>query len=116
MTSDFRELQKVVHDNAVKKLFWNRNGAEQDPFDPDVAAEKLALIHSEVSEALEAVRNNNPPSDHIPEMDGFTEELADVVIRVMDLAASRNINLWKAILLKHAYNLERSVLHGGKAI
>jgi NTP pyrophosphatase (non-canonical NTP hydrolase) len=108
--------QKAIHENALNHGFWDRNGVAQDPFDPGVVAEKLALIHSEVSEALEAVRHGNPPSDHVPEMDGFSEELADTVIRILDLAEARGIDLRNAILTKHSFNLSRSAMHGGKLI
>jgi len=47
-------------------------------------AELIALIHSEVSECLEYLRHDNPVSDHVPEISGAEEELADVIIRIMD--------------------------------
>jgi NTP pyrophosphatase (non-canonical NTP hydrolase) len=67
----------------------------------------LALIHSEVSEALEADRKGWH--------DNFTEELADICIRVFDLCGSLNIDLEKAILEKMEYNKGRTYKHGGKA-
>ncbi len=67
----------------------------------------LALIHSEVSEALEADRKRD--------FDNFVEELADVCIRIFDLCGSRGIDLETAILFKMARNKERSYKHGGKA-
>lgn len=66
----------------------------------------LALIHSEVSEALEADRKGN--------QEGFVEELADVCIRVFDLAGLMNIDLEKAILDKMEFNRSRPMMHGGK--
>ncbi|MEC1157123.1 MazG nucleotide pyrophosphohydrolase domain-containing protein [Cytobacillus horneckiae] len=56
----------------------------------------LALIHSEVSEALEA--------DSKGDNENFIEELADIVIRVGDLCGSRNIDLEKAITEKMEIN------------
>jgi NTP pyrophosphatase (non-canonical NTP hydrolase) len=66
----------------------------------------LALIHSEVSEALEADRKG--------ETENFTEELADVCIRIFDLCGSRNIDLESAIYDKMAKNRQRTYRHGGK--
>jgi NTP pyrophosphatase (non-canonical NTP hydrolase) len=67
----------------------------------------LALIHSEVSEALEADRKGNT--------ENFAEELADVCIRVFDLCGAKGIDLEAAISKKMEYNKSRTYKHGGKA-
>ncbi|PTY76691.1 hypothetical protein B5V89_17210 [Heyndrickxia sporothermodurans] len=67
----------------------------------------LALIHSEVSEALEADRRGDE--------ENFAEELADVCIRIFDLCGAKDIDLEKAILMKMERNKHRSYKHGGKA-
>jgi NTP pyrophosphatase (non-canonical NTP hydrolase) len=67
----------------------------------------LALVHSEVSEALEADRKGD--------QENFVEELADVCIRIFDLCGSRHIDLEKAILDKMDRNKGRTHKHGGKA-
>lgn len=67
----------------------------------------LALIHSEVSEALEADRKGDS--------ENFAEELADVVIRILDLCGSKDIDLQAAILKKMEFNKSRPHKHGGKA-
>ena len=74
----------------------------------------IALMHSELSEALEAYRHGNPPSEHIPSRSGVEEELADLVIRVMDHAAARGHNVVEAIMLKIEFNESRPQKHGGK--
>lgn len=67
----------------------------------------LALIHSEVSEALEADRGGNT--------ENFKEELADICIRVFDLCGSLDIDLEAAIRKKMEANKLRPYKHGGKA-
>lgn len=68
----------------------------------------LALIHSEVSEALEAFRKD----DHL----NFEEELADAVIRVLDCAGGLKIDMDRAIAQKLMKNRKRSYRHGGKRV
>lgn len=67
----------------------------------------LALIHSEVSEALEADRKGD--------QENFEEELADIAIRIFDLCGSRGIDLEDAIETKMEKNKGRSYKHGNKA-
>ena len=74
-------------------------------------AEKIALIHSEASEALEGIRKDLP-SDHLP---GFTleeEELADVLIRVFDYAGGFNLRLAEVVFAKLEFNAQRPFKHG----
>lgn len=101
-------VQRAVHQNSRDKGFWD--GAENSS-----VPTKLALIHSEVSEALEAYRIGNPDSKKIAHS-MIGEEMADVVIRVMDLCEHLKIDLGRAILDKANYNAERPFKHGGKSI
>lgn len=68
----------------------------------------LALIHSEVSEALEAFRKNDKLN--------FSEELADTIIRVLDLTAGLGIDIDTAVLLKIEENKGRGYRHGNKRV
>ncbi|MEN6532316.1 MAG: hypothetical protein ABFD89_01550 [Bryobacteraceae bacterium] len=74
--------------------------------------EALALIMSEACEGLEALRNGNGPSDHIPEFSLIEEELADVIIRTLDLAAGLNARIGEAIMAKIEFNAVRPHKHG----
>lgn len=64
--------------------------------------EKIALIHSEVSEAFEAYRHKN-----IKGKDGFEEELGDTVQRILHLCGILNIDIETAILKKLKFNKDR---------
>jgi NTP pyrophosphatase (non-canonical NTP hydrolase) len=64
----------------------------------------IALIHSELSEALEADRKGDS--------ENFVEELADVCIRIFDLCGSLNLDLESAIVEKMEYNKTRPYKHG----
>jgi NTP pyrophosphatase (non-canonical NTP hydrolase) len=92
---EFEELQNKILKQATEKGFGTK------PDDINVA-EKIALIHSEVSEAYEAYRHNN-----IDGKDGFAEELGDVIQRTLHLAAVLNIDLEEAILKKIESNKSR---------
>ena len=76
--------------------------------------ELIALIHSELSECLEYLRHGNPDSNHVPEISGAEEEIADVIIRIMDLSFQNKWNIPKALFLKMEYNKTRPYRHGGK--
>ena len=130
------KLSIEIHQNAKNKGFFD---TEKN------TGEMLALIHSEVSEALECDRKDRYYSNCVEEQkwfidgmadknygytfnddnffkeqfenrvkDTFEDELADIMIRVMDLAAFKGVNLEKHIKAKMRYNSLRPYKHGKK--
>lgn len=94
-----------IHHTAKSKGFWE-DGVERNN------GEMLCLIHSEISEALEALRHGNPPDDKVPEFTSVETELADAVIRIMDLAHARGWRVAQAVEAKMKYNTGRPYKHG----
>jgi len=107
-------LIKESHDTATDKGWWDITPKRSVP-------ELLALIHSEVSEALEVYRDtgieqldkmwyghpNNKP-------EGFVIELADVLIRIADLCGEFGLDLDSALTEKMEFNKTRPYRHGNK--
>ena len=106
MTSDLtlRALQTRAHQVNVTNGWWER---DRNPY------EMIALMHSELSEAVEWLRNGDKQSDHI-NASGCAEEMADCVIRIMDFCEGRGIDLQAAIDAKLVFNEKRGYRHGGK--
>ena len=98
-------MQQSIHRNAVSKGWWDKK--------KDIPTE-LLLLHAEVSEATEALRIGNKRDEHIPSFSGLEAELADVIIRIMDLAEGTGLRIAEAVITKHVYNIQRSYRHGGK--
>lgn len=109
------QLQIEIHALAREKGWW------PDPASNTVIPAKLMLIVSEAAEALEEFRD--PKNDLMMWTDratrkpcGFGIELADVIIRVLDLAEWLHIDMGEMITIKHAYNKTRAYRHGGKLV
>lgn len=117
------DLANSIHKNNIEKGFYEK---EKN------IGEMLCLIHSEVSEALEADRKDkyalrpiafaekNYGEDDFVEAykdwvkGSFEEEMADIIIRVLDLCAFKGIDIVGHIKAKMRYNLQRDKYHGKK--
>lgn len=91
------ELVTLCYERS-KNAGWHDN--------PREVGTMLALIHSEVSEALEGFRKDLM-DDHLPHRPMAEVELADAVIRIFDLAGSQGFDLGGAFSEKIEYNLRR---------
>lgn len=117
---DFRSLQPNEF-GFLNKLATHvyRVAASKGFHDDEVEGDLgryCANLHGEVSELWEAYRKNKlrAPCDKDLSLTCAEEELADIIIRACDTAASLGIDLGRAVHLKDAYNQKRSFRHGGK--
>jgi NTP pyrophosphatase (non-canonical NTP hydrolase) len=100
-------LAAVLHETAIEKGFWNGE------IGYDKIGNKLALVHSEVTEVLEAIRKNKGSEEVV-------EEMVDIIIRTLDIyAAMRNTgdlthSLDEVLFNKIEKNKARPVLHGNR--
>lgn len=116
-------LRDLIHDHAKAKGWWSKP--------TDTIAAKLLLVHSEISEAVEILREARPCPFGAPEVDyddlrketrwhgkpeGFPTEIADTIIRLLDLCGQLNIDIEGVLLRKVEFNTSREMRHGGKAI
>lgn len=105
LENQLRQLIEICHGNAVNAGWYT--DLQTGEWKNLNVGERIALIHSELSEAFEAHRKDLM-DDHLPHRKGLEVELADAVIRIFDFAGAENLDLAGAIIEKIEYNRHRS--------
>ncbi len=104
-------LKQLIEDSSISKEFGTACINELQQAKNGL---RLALFHSEVSEALENLRAGQTPDDKIPEFSGVEAELADVIIRIMVCAEENGWRVAEAVVAKARFNKTRPYKHGKK--
>lgn len=117
-------LSVGLKDAQIRVFEVNRNNGWFE--EGRTVGDDVALIHSEVSEMLEAYRDGGlvDQTRHTqgglsltpPKPEGFGSEAADVLIRLLDTCHRRGINLADEFERKLEYNKTRGYRHGGKVL
>lgn len=107
LTASIEELCEICRNDATANGWWEKPRSE---------AELIALMHSELSEALECVREDEPDLyfDDAGKPLGKMSEYADVLIRIFDAVGDKGDELAEAVRKKILFNRTRGHRHGGK--
>ncbi len=109
------DLQEKIHQGNLDAGWWTDlssgldlalEAREGTRLGKAIVAEKLCLVHSEVSEAMEGARKNLQ-DDKLPHRKMIEVELADAVIRILDLCGALELELGEAIKEKLEFNKHR---------
>lgn len=113
ITAALNELSEFIHQRNIDAGWWTDiktgqtlTGKDENGRDRRNVPELLCLVHSEISEAMEGYRKNLM-DDKLPHRSMFEVELADVFIRIFDIAGAHNLDLAGAVLEKLTYNKTR---------
>lgn len=102
------DLVDTCYQSSFNAGWWtNQETGESILNNPYAVSNKLCLIHSEISEAMEGDRTG-AMDDKLPHRSALEVELADALIRIADLAGALNLDLGGAVAEKMAYNQKRA--------
>lgn len=115
------KFAKACHKNSTEKGWWHKKNGKPIKVTSTLIASKMALVHAEISEALEEVRKGE---DYYKmyldgkKPEGMVVELADAVIRILELMVKMDLieEFVEALIAKHKYNTTRPFRHGGKKL
>ena len=112
-------MYQVLTEMAEEQLRVSRSKGFDDGSESRLhTSEKLMLIVDEVAEAHEELRKGIPVTevyynaDRPTKPEGLGPELADIIIRTIQLAAALGIDIGAMVKLKHDYNVTRPYKHG----
>lgn len=100
----FKTVSRACHANSVAKGFWPPEGRND--------SEMIMLVVTELAEAVEGIRHDNPPDKHLPQFSSAEVEFADAIIRLMDQSTARGWRVAEALLAKLDFNSTRPFKHG----
>jgi NTP pyrophosphatase (non-canonical NTP hydrolase) len=103
MKKEINSAVATCHGLAVDAGWWDGVNVNNPLFIPA----KLCLVHSELTEAMEGARKDLM-DDHLPNRPMLEVELADAIIRIMDLAGGLGLDLGGAMVEKLEYNKSRA--------
>lgn len=108
------KLVEICHGQAHRQGWWSdlATGVDLRGYGEDGRArrnigELLCLVHSEISEAMEGARKGLM-DDKLPHRPMLEVELADAVIRILDIAGGLQLDLAGALAEKMTYNAHRA--------
>ena len=118
LVEQLKSLQNEIHDTALSKGWWVehenlvsvlKNHGDEYGLSPSFGdmlykMARTMLMVTELSEGVEFLRKGDAPDDKLPQFNGLTVELADCIIRALDLAGRFDLPVAEAVVAKVAYN------------